>query len=84
MFRLDAELRVYLHRDAIDFRAGINSLVLLVEQSLQLDPFAREIFAFRNRKRNRVELVAWTNMTSRNCRRPLRPISENWRRATDN
>ncbi|AJY62414.1 hypothetical protein KS03_5943 (plasmid) [Burkholderia glumae LMG 2196 = ATCC 33617] len=24
MFRLDAELRVYLHRDAIDFRAGIN------------------------------------------------------------
>ncbi|WP_258897481.1 IS66 family insertion sequence element accessory protein TnpB [Burkholderia glumae] len=59
MFRLDAELRVYLHRDAIDFRAGINSLVMLVEQSLQLDPFARAIFAFRNRKRNRVKLLLY-------------------------
>lgn len=59
MFRLDAQLRVYLHRDAIDFRAGINSLVLLVEQSLQLDPFARAIFAFRNRKRNRVKLLLY-------------------------
>ncbi|QKM57565.1 hypothetical protein CG017_05644 (plasmid) [Burkholderia glumae] len=50
---------VYLHRDAIDFRAGINSLVMLVEQSLQLDPFARAIFAFRNRKRNRVKLLLY-------------------------
>lgn len=29
MFRLDAELQVYLHRDAIGFRAGINSLGIL-------------------------------------------------------
>jgi transposase len=59
MFRLDAELPVYLHRDAIDFRAGINSLVMLVEQSMQLDPFARAIFVFRNRKRNRVKLLLY-------------------------
>lgn len=59
MFRLDADLRVYLHRDAIDFRAGINSLVMLVEQSMHLDPFARAIFAFHNRKRNRVKLLLY-------------------------
>jgi transposase len=35
MFRLDADLRVYLHRDAVDFRAGINGLVTRVEQSMQ-------------------------------------------------
>jgi len=43
MFRLDSDLRVYLHREPIDFRAGINSLTALVEQSMQLDPFAREV-----------------------------------------
>ncbi|WP_408123124.1 IS66 family insertion sequence element accessory protein TnpB [Caballeronia grimmiae] len=46
MLRLDSDLRVYLHREPIDFRAGINSLTALVEQSMQLDPFARAVFAF--------------------------------------
>jgi transposase len=59
MFRLDADLRVYLHREPIDFRAGINSLVMLVEQSMQLDPFARAVFAFHNRGRNRVKLLLY-------------------------
>jgi len=40
MFRFDADLPVYLHREPIDFRFGMNSLVTLVEQSMQLDPFA--------------------------------------------
>jgi transposase len=57
MFRLDAELRVYLHRDPVDFRLGINGLAVLVEQSMQLDPFARAVFAFRNRRRNRIKLL---------------------------
>ena len=57
MFRFEADLTVFLHREPIDFRAGINSLVILVEQSMQLDPFARAVFAFHNRKRNRVKLL---------------------------
>ena len=57
MFRFEADLTVFLHREPIDFRAGINSLVTLVEQSMQLDPFARAVFAFHNRKRNRVKLL---------------------------
>jgi transposase len=59
MFRLDADLRVYLHREAIDFRLGINGLVRLVEQSTQLDPFARAVFAFHNRRCNRIKLLLW-------------------------
>lgn len=47
MFRFDADLRIYLHREPIDFRAGINSLVTLVEQSMQLDPLARAVYAYR-------------------------------------
>lgn len=41
MFRLAADARVYLHRAPIDFRAGINSLALLVEETMELDPSVR-------------------------------------------
>jgi len=30
MFRLGADLKVYLHREPIDLRAGINSLAVMV------------------------------------------------------
>ena len=39
MFRLAAEVQVYLHRETIDFRIGINGLAILVEQAMHLDPF---------------------------------------------
>jgi transposase len=59
MFRLDSDARVYLHREPIDFRAGMNSLVTLVEQSMQLDPFSRSVFAFHNRRRDRIKLLLY-------------------------
>lgn len=59
MFRLDADLRVYLHREAIDFRFGMNSLITLVTQEMKLDPFARAVFAFRNRRSDRIKLLLY-------------------------
>lgn len=59
MFRLDARLKVYLHRDAIDGRKNINGLALLVEQELGLDPFAAAAYVFSNRRRNRVKILLW-------------------------
>lgn len=59
MFRLDPELKVYLHREAVDFRKNINGLVTLVEQSLGLDPFARAVYVFRNRRADRIKLLGW-------------------------
>ncbi|WP_416339119.1 IS66 family insertion sequence element accessory protein TnpB, partial [Paraburkholderia sp. CNPSo 3076] len=41
MFRFDDDLKVYLYREPIDFRAGINTLAALVAESMQLDPLAR-------------------------------------------
>ncbi|MDB5827472.1 MAG: transposase Orf2 like protein [Variovorax sp.] len=40
MSRFNEDLKVYLHRKAIDFRVGLNGLAILVEQALGLDPFA--------------------------------------------
>lgn len=59
MFRLDADLKVYLHREAIDFRNGINGLATLVEQSMGQDPFVRAAYAFRNRSCNRIKLLIY-------------------------
>lgn len=59
MFRFDAGLNVYLHRDAVDGRKNINGLALLVEQALGLDPFAAAVFVFSNRRRDRIKLLLW-------------------------
>jgi transposase len=51
--RLDEGLKVYLHREPIDFRLNINGLSVLVEKALGLDPFAACAYVFSNRRRNR-------------------------------
>ena len=56
MFHLDADLKVYLHREAVDFRKSINGLATLVEQSMGGDPSARAVYAFRNRGCDRIKL----------------------------
>ena len=59
MFRLDEALKVYLHREPIDFRLNINGLALLVEKALGLDPFAPCAYVFSNRRHNRVKILGW-------------------------
>ena len=59
MFRLNANLTVYLHRDAIDFRKSINGLSALVEQGIGGDPFAVAVYVFSNRRRDRIKLLGW-------------------------
>jgi len=59
MFRLDAGLQVYLHREAVDFRQSINGSSALVEHALGLDPFAPAIFVFRNRRADRIKILLW-------------------------
>ena len=46
MFRLGADLPVYLHRDPIDFRTGMNSLAVLVQEAMALDPFQPAVLPF--------------------------------------
>ncbi|AIO69635.1 IS66 family insertion sequence element accessory protein TnpB [Burkholderia oklahomensis] len=59
MFRLDSELKVYVHRDAVDFRKNITGLAALVEQALGLAPFARAVYVFRNKRADRIKLLLW-------------------------
>lgn len=59
MFRFDARRKVYVHREAVDFRKSINGLAALVEQGLGLDAFAPALYVFGNRRRDRVKILGW-------------------------
>jgi transposase len=50
---------IYLHRDVVDFRKSINGLVVIVEQEMQLSPFAPALFVFCNRNRDRLKVLYW-------------------------
>jgi transposase len=50
---------VYVCRDVVDFRKGIKSLSVLVEGTLELDPFSEHLFLFCNRKRDKVKALYW-------------------------
>ena len=39
---------VYLHRDPVDFRKSIDGLSAIVEQQMELDPFADALYVFCN------------------------------------
>ena len=43
------DVTIYLCRDPVDFRLGINGLSTMVEATLKFDPFSRNLFCFVNR-----------------------------------
>ncbi|MEM5299826.1 IS66 family insertion sequence element accessory protein TnpB [Burkholderia sp. JPY481] len=59
MFRFDDGLKVYVHRDPVDFRMGINGLSILVEQTMSLNPLDEALYVFGNRRHDRIKIIAW-------------------------
>lgn len=51
--------RVYLFLGTTDMRKAINGLSILVEDSLELDPFSGNLFVFCNRRRNIIKMLYW-------------------------
>lgn len=50
---------IYLHRETVDFRKSINGLVAIVEQAMDVSPFADALFVFCNRSRDKLKVVYW-------------------------
>lgn len=53
------EIPVYLCRKFVDMRKSINGLSILVEEGLSRDPFARGLFVFCNRQRDKIKILYW-------------------------
>jgi len=59
VFRFDEGLKVYLHREPVDFRYGMNSLSILVEQAMRLNPMDSSLYVFTNRRCDRIKILGW-------------------------
>lgn len=50
---------VYLYRDPIDFRKAHNGIVALIEMELGHNPFEGHLYAFTNKRRNKIKCLFW-------------------------
>jgi transposase len=53
------DVTIYLCRDPVDFRLGINGLSTMVEATLKFDPFSRNLFCFVNKRRTQIKVLYW-------------------------
>ena len=51
--------RVFLAMGSTDMRKSINGLSIMVEQVMEQNPFAGDLFVFCNRRRNMIKILYW-------------------------
>jgi len=54
-----ALLQVFLNREPVDFRKSFNGLAAIVEQELDRNPFDGDLYAFINRRGNKIKCLFW-------------------------
>lgn len=59
MIGLRPGLKVLVARRPVDFRKGVHSLVALVAEALEANPYCGDVFVFRARRMDRLRLIAW-------------------------
>jgi transposase len=59
MLSLPASIRIFVSRDAVDFRKAHDGLLAVIRDAFGDDPFDGSLFVFLNRRRDRVKLLQW-------------------------
>ena len=50
---------IFIYREFVDFRKGINGLCLVVQEEMNLNPLDNYLFIFCNNKRDKVKAIYW-------------------------
>jgi transposase len=56
---LSPAVRIYVATGATDLRRSIDGLAALVRKRFDLDPLSGHLFVFRNRRGDRLKILAW-------------------------
>lgn len=56
---VSAFTKCYLHRESVDFRKWIDGLAAIVGSEMKLDSFGEYLFAFTNRRRDKIKCLYW-------------------------
>jgi transposase len=59
MLSLPPSVRIFLARDAVDFRKAFDGLCAVVRDQFGDDPFSGHLFLFFNRRHDRVKILVW-------------------------
>jgi transposase len=59
MLTLSPAIRIYLATGTTDLRRSIDGLPALVRERFGLDPLSGHLFLFRNRRGDRLKILAW-------------------------
>ena len=59
MLTLSPAVRIYLATGATDLRRSIDGLSAVVRDRFTLDPLSGHLFLFRNRRGDRLKILAW-------------------------
>lgn len=59
MLTQNPHTKVYIARDALDFRKQIDGLSIYVQDVLELNPLSAHVFVFRNRGRDKIKVLYW-------------------------
>lgn len=59
MLTLSATTRIYVAAEPIDLRKGFDTLAAATRHVLRENPLSGHLFAFYNRRRNRLKILVW-------------------------
>ena len=59
MLTISPAVRIYVATGATDLRRSIDGLAALVRERFNLDPLSGHLFLFRNRRGDRLKILAW-------------------------